>query len=424
MPLFKGKESKSTPHKAIAYITREDKAAFVSVRNLFEDEDYAEQFEQTQRRYCKGKKYDERKYYHFKLSCDRKDKAHPEYAHAFAEELAARLFPDDECVIATHTDTQTVHSHIIVNAVNPVTGKKLHFTTREYTAMKDEANRLGKEMGFSTLDFRKKSKNKRTNEERHIILKGGTSWKEDLREVIEEAKQTATTQEAFIAHLKLYCVEVTRSKTEYSFLHPEKKKAIRGHKLGEDYSKEIIDAKIAETRNRRNNNAYGARTIQAINENKHRDLENSLLKEALSISNNKCNSLIETQNTLVEDLIFQVEKVKENNEWHEAQLESKTNKAVQEIRQIAQEERKFKSEVSQAIRTAIRGTADEVTAYAKSQMDKSTENIKRELAECARELAKQREDMKEQSLIRKIFFWATPAFLLIQTVLLAFALFA
>ena len=38
MPLFKGLSSKSTPKKAIDYITREDKAAFVSVRNLFEDE--------------------------------------------------------------------------------------------------------------------------------------------------------------------------------------------------------------------------------------------------------------------------------------------------------------------------------------------------------------------------------------------------
>lgn len=47
VPLFKGLSSKSTPKKAIAYITREDKAEFVSVRNLFEDEDYAEQFADT-----------------------------------------------------------------------------------------------------------------------------------------------------------------------------------------------------------------------------------------------------------------------------------------------------------------------------------------------------------------------------------------
>ena len=254
MPLLKCKESKSTPQKAIAYITREDKAAYVSTRNLFEDEDYAEQFEQTARLYGKGKKYEERKFYHFKLSCDRKDKVSPQEAQIFAEELTARLFPDCECVIATHTDTQTVHSHIIVNAVHPLTGKKLRISRSDYTAMKDEANRLGKEMGFSTLDFRKKSKNKRTSEEQQIILKGGTSWKEDLREVIEEAKRTATSQEEFIQHLKLYGVEVTRSKMEYSFLHPEKKKAIRGQKLGENYTKKEIDFVIEKNGHGRGGN--------------------------------------------------------------------------------------------------------------------------------------------------------------------------
>ena len=70
-----------------------------------------------------------------------------------------------------------------------MTGKKLRITERDYTKMKDEANRIGEEFGFTSLDFRKKAKNKRTNEEQHIILKGGTSWKEDLREVIEEANR-------------------------------------------------------------------------------------------------------------------------------------------------------------------------------------------------------------------------------------------
>ncbi len=257
MPLFKGLSSKSTPKKAIAYITREDKAAFVSVRNLFEDEDYADQFADTMRRFGKGKKFDERKYYHFKLSCARKDNVSPEQAHLYAQELAAILFPDDECVIATHTDTKTVHSHIIVNAVNPITGKKLRITESDYTKMKDEANRLGSEFGYTKTDFRKKAQNKRTTEESHIILKGGTSWKEDLREVIEEAKHSSSTQEEFISHLALYGVSVTRSKTEYSFLHPQKKKAIRGLKLGNNYTKKEIDIVIEANRNGNNGNAVG-----------------------------------------------------------------------------------------------------------------------------------------------------------------------
>ncbi|MGN1051956.1 MAG: relaxase/mobilization nuclease domain-containing protein [Candidatus Scatosoma sp.] len=255
MPLFKGLSSKSTPKKAIEYITRKDKAVYVSVRNLFEDEDYAEQFADTMRRFGKGKKFDERKYYHFKLSCARKDNVGAQNAHIFAEELAAILFSDDECVIATHTDTKTVHSHIIVNAVNPITGKKLRITESDYTKMKDEANRLGSELGYSTIDFRKKAQNKRTTEENHIILKGGTSWKEDLREVIEEAKQNSSTQEEFISHLALYGVTVTRSKTEYSYLHPEKKKAIRGLKLGENYTKSEVLNVIEQNRHGRNGEA-------------------------------------------------------------------------------------------------------------------------------------------------------------------------
>lgn len=268
MPLFKGLSSKSTSRKAIDYITREDKATFVSVRNLFEDEDYSEQFADTMRRFGKGKKFDERKYYHFKLSCARKDNISPEQAHLYAEELTAILFPDDECVIATHTDTKTVHSHIIVNAVNPITGKKLRITESDYTKMKDEANRLGSEFGYTSTDFRKKASNKRTTEESHIILKGGTSWKEDLREVIEEAKRVSSTQEEFISHLALYGVTVTRSKTEYSFLHPQKKKAIRGLKLGNNYTKKEIDIVIETNRNENNGNAVGRLGRTGVRETK------------------------------------------------------------------------------------------------------------------------------------------------------------
>jgi len=252
MPLFKGSASKSTPDKAIRYITDKKKAAVISVRNLFEDEDYAKQFKETANLFGKGGKHDERKYYHFKLSCAQKDNVSPQESQCFAEELTARFFHEYECVIATHNDTKTVHSHIIVNAVNPLTGKKLRITEKQYIAMKDEANNLGKEMGFTLTDFRKKSENKRTTSESHIILKGGNSWKEDLREVIEEAKQKSATREEFIAHLKLYNVTVTRSITEYSFLHPQKQKPIRGRKLGENYSKEAIENAVTKNGHRRN----------------------------------------------------------------------------------------------------------------------------------------------------------------------------
>ena len=251
MPLLKCSASKAKPKNGITYITNPKKAAYVSSRNLFEDEDYAEQFEQTAKRFGKGDKFDERKYYHFKLSCARIDNVTAQQAHRYAQEVAEKLFNDCECVIATHTATQAVHSHIIVNAVHPITGKKLQFSQKDYVAMKDEVNRIGKENGFTETDFRKRGKNSRTAVEKKIMLKGGTSWKEELREVIAEAIKNSTTPDKFKEYLeKCYGVKITRDGKDYSYLHPQKQKPIRGEKLGTNYTKSEVIRKIGEQNNR------------------------------------------------------------------------------------------------------------------------------------------------------------------------------
>lgn len=241
MPLLKGQGCKSTPGKAIQYITDEKKAEMVSSQNLDDSRSYAQQFRETARLYGKGDKFDERKYYHFKLSCDRADGVSAADHHEYAEALAEKLFPGYECVIATHTDTDTVHSHIIVNAVSFETGQKLHCNNRLYGRWKDVANDLGAERGFTTLDFRKPAKERITTQERLVELKGGTSWKEELREVIQLAKMKAQTMPEFEEYLKEYGVELTRNTEKtIAYRHPKKTKAIRGEKLGSDYTKGAV----------------------------------------------------------------------------------------------------------------------------------------------------------------------------------------
>lgn len=252
MPLLKCSASKARPKNGIGYIADPKKAAIVSVRNLFEDEDYAKQFEETAGRFGKGEKYDERKYYHFKLSCARKDNVTIEKAHAYAEEIAEAFFKNYECVIATHTDTQTVHSHIIVNAVDPITGKKLQFSQKDYAKMKDEVNVIGRKYGFTETEFRKRGKNSRTAAEKKIILKDGTSWKEELREVIAEAVKKTKSPEAFKKYLdECYGVKIMRDGKDYSYLHPNKQKPIRGEKLGTNYSKTEVLKQIVKQNNGR-----------------------------------------------------------------------------------------------------------------------------------------------------------------------------
>ena len=64
MPLFKGVAGKAKPTKAIAYITREDKARFIDVQNLLIDDDYDELFRQPAARIGAGPERCERQEYH------------------------------------------------------------------------------------------------------------------------------------------------------------------------------------------------------------------------------------------------------------------------------------------------------------------------------------------------------------------------
>jgi len=228
-------------------VTDKDKVALVSSQALDDSTGYARQFAQTAALFGKGENYNERKYYHFKLSPDPADGATPEQVHKFAEEMAAKCFPAHECVIATHTDKPHVHAHIVVNAVSFEDGRKLRIPTSEYTRMKDLANEVGLTYGFSPLDFRQPSKDKTKSREKQLLLRGGIGWKDELKNVISEAKQTSASFDAFTQHLQNYGITIERNTEKtISFKHPEKQKPIRGNSLGEDFTKEAIIFAIAQ----------------------------------------------------------------------------------------------------------------------------------------------------------------------------------
>ena len=127
--------------------------------------------------------------------------------------------------------------------------------------MKDEVNRIGKKYGYTETEFRKRGKNSRTAVERKIILNGGTSWKEELREVIQEAIGKSKSVEEFkVCLLKCYEVKITRDGKDYSYLHPQKQKPIRGEKLGTNYTKSEVIRRIREQNNRTKSTANSGRS--------------------------------------------------------------------------------------------------------------------------------------------------------------------
>ena len=87
--------------------------------------------------------------------------------------------------------------------------------------------------------------------------------------------------------------------------------------------------------------------LQEINEAKLQELTTLLLKEALAISNEKCNELIATQNTLVGELTESVNELTRQNDGSQWKIRSQVSNAVSEIQSI-------KSEVSVQVKRRYR----------------------------------------------------------------------
>ena len=163
--------------------------------------------------------------------------------------------------------------------------------------------------------------------------------------------------------------------------------------------------------------------LQEINEERRLQTENGLLKEALAISNERCNTLVSLQNTLILDLTASVNEIKGDSGNYAKRLSENVQSAVREIREITQDERKFKAELSQTIKSEIPQTVAEAKNYALEQVDETLDEVRQQLKASAQEIERERSDMKLEHGFRKFLFWATPVLLLAQTFAILFLIF-
>ena len=163
--------------------------------------------------------------------------------------------------------------------------------------------------------------------------------------------------------------------------------------------------------------------LQEINEERRQQTENGLLKEALAISNERCNTLVSLQNTLILDLTASVNEIKGDSGNYAKRLNESVQGAVREMREIAQDERQFKAEVSQTVKNGIMQTVAEAKNYALERVDETLDEVRLQLKATAQEIEREREDMKFVHGFRKILFWAMPVLLLAQTFAILFLIF-
>ncbi|KAA1035414.1 relaxase/mobilization nuclease domain-containing protein [Macrococcus equipercicus] len=174
----------------------------------------------------------------------------PEQANEIGLELAKKIAPEHQVTVYTHDDTAHVHNHIVINSVNQQTGNKYQSNRSQMMLIKEQSNELCQARGLSTIDFLKKAEISYTLAEKAIIKRDGVSWKDELREVIEEAKESAKDKKEFVEKLETFGIKFKETNKTVSYLHPEQKKFVRGKTLGSLYDKEALENVFESNRER------------------------------------------------------------------------------------------------------------------------------------------------------------------------------
>lgn len=186
----------------LAYISKDEKVShdsqkYITALNCSEPTAYDE-FNATKNLFHKN---EGRQYYHAVQSFPKGYEISYELAHKIAVEFAEKAFGNYECVVATHTDRDHVHSHFVFNSVSFQDGKKYHSNLKSVQELMNLSDEICKKYGIPVLnkpDFSAERKKNDTISDREFrsALKG-ESQKFTLMNVITQIMKQAKTKKQF-----------------------------------------------------------------------------------------------------------------------------------------------------------------------------------------------------------------------------------
>lgn len=200
------------------YKTKYENSRLISGINCM-PETAMKEFIATKRRW---NKQDGVQYYYAVQSFDEGLKINPVLAHQIAREWAERCYPNHEVFIATHLDTDSVHSHIIINSVNMKTGRKIHQSTKELEEMRKVNDELCIKYGLPVCVPKKNQKVKTMKPKEYYIAMAGRSWKFQMINAIEFAMKIAKNKQEFIDEMDRLGYEIKWSGTRKNITYIEK----------------------------------------------------------------------------------------------------------------------------------------------------------------------------------------------------------
>ncbi|HIZ54573.1 MAG TPA: relaxase/mobilization nuclease domain-containing protein [Candidatus Enterococcus avicola] len=179
---------------------------------------------------------------HHVIQSFKPDEIDPKKANEIGMKLAEKIAPGYEVAVYTHADKKHIHNHIVINSVNPDTGKKYHaHGTEELLKIRAASDEICLENDLSVVKEHN-SPVRYKLAEKALLEKGQISWKDEIRQAVSYAKVDVTSLTDLEKSLKKdFNIEMKLRGNTISFKHPDQKRFIRGKSLGYPYEKEGIE---------------------------------------------------------------------------------------------------------------------------------------------------------------------------------------
>lgn len=258
MAYVKMKAVKATVKKVMDYILQEEK---VGEKNLvyghevtpeFADLEFEMTLENSKRvkgDYSKvgGK---ENLAYHLIQSFNPKDNVSPELAHEIGKKLAEQFTKGNyEFVVSTHTDTDHVHNHIVINAYSHKNLNKLiTIPYKTIAEIKSISNQLCVENGLTPSNIQRRTNTKDRYKTKTQPYHKPTSLRDQLKDLLDQIISKSKTIDEFKMNLTEQKIEFKEGK-QWSFKLPHAKRFMRGDTLGDDYTPNRIKERLGEPLN-------------------------------------------------------------------------------------------------------------------------------------------------------------------------------
>lgn len=164
-------------------------------------------------------------------------------ALAIARDIYEKTYPKQQVALYEHADTDSLHIHAVIGAINLETGNKMHGNWHEFREkLVENTDEIVKNYGLEPTVRDPERYEKRSMAEIKLAEKGKPSWKDEIRQTVDSVMSVAHISdfETFRDALREKAIEVYERGKDLTYQLSGTNYKARGNKLGTAYEKETI----------------------------------------------------------------------------------------------------------------------------------------------------------------------------------------